>query len=169
MEQEEINPLIGRKVKGFFFEDGTDRISYQSHMDLYIGKVGLIIRDIKDGFIVKFQDNNTYCYPSSLIEQHIVEEGISEDFVDTFKYGIDFGVQYLDLKTEFLKIQTDSIGKPLTASTIEGIKRKYYELFNHFGLQDLQWTLIECENSIVLTPIRVIDEYTIKGILKYGN
>lgn len=76
-----------------------------------------------------------------------------------------FEVQYRDLKTEFLAIQNDYIGKPLTMVLMEEINSRYYNLFNHFDLRDLQWRLTRGENSIIFTPIRVIDQYAVNGIL----
>jgi hypothetical protein len=79
--------------------------------------------------------------------------------------GSAYGIQYRDLKTEFLAIQNDFVGKPLTIVIMEEINSRYQNLFNHFGLRDLQWRLIRGENSVVFTPIRAIDQYAINGIL----
>lgn len=79
--------------------------------------------------------------------------------------GSIFEVQYRDLKTEFFAIQNDYIGKPLTMVLMEEINSRYYNLFNHFDLRDLQWRLTRGENSIIFTPIRAIDQYAVNGIL----
>lgn len=79
--------------------------------------------------------------------------------------GSIFEVQYRDLKTEFLAIQNDYIGKPLTMVLMEEINSRYYNLFNHFDLRDLQWRLTRGVNSIIFTPIRAIDQYAVNGIL----
>lgn len=79
--------------------------------------------------------------------------------------GSIFKVQCRDLKTEFLAIQNNFIGKPLTMVMMEEISSRYHNLFNRFNLRDLQWRLTRCENSIIFTPIRAIDQYAINGIL----
>ena len=79
--------------------------------------------------------------------------------------GSIFDVQYRDLKTEFLAIQNDYLGKPLTMIMMEEISSRYHNLFHHFDLRDLQWRLSRGENSIIFTPIRAIDQYAINGIL----
>lgn len=79
--------------------------------------------------------------------------------------GSIFEVQYRDLKTEFIAIQNDYVGKQLTMVVMEEINNRYHNLFNHFDLRDLQWRLIRGENSITFTPIRAIDQYAINGIL----
>ena len=79
--------------------------------------------------------------------------------------GSIFEVQYRDLKTEFLAIQNDYVGKPSTMMVMEEMNNRYHNLFNHFDLRDLQWRLTRGENSIIFTPIRTIDQYAINGIL----
>jgi len=79
--------------------------------------------------------------------------------------GSIFEVQYSDLKTEFIAIQNDYVGKPLTMVVVEEINIRYHNLFNHFDLRDLQWRLTRDGNSIIFTPIRSIDQYAINGIL----
>lgn len=74
MTEEKAKSLIGRKVRGFKFDDFTDDISYHPSMDEYIGKVGSIIDiSLTKNFIVAF-NNYTWSYPASLIEAHLVEE-----------------------------------------------------------------------------------------------
>ena len=70
-----------------------------------------------------------------------------------------------DLKTELLSIQNSYIGKPMTKMIMYEIDTKYRILFDQFGLNDLQYTLIKSENSIKLAPLRPIDQYAINGIL----
>lgn len=65
---------IGRKVKGFSFED-TERCSYIEEMKEYDGKIGVInsysLED--DTYTVEFQ-HDYWCYPASLIDQYLVPE-----------------------------------------------------------------------------------------------
>jgi hypothetical protein len=71
---------------------------------------------------------------------------------------------YNDLKTEFIKIMDNSHKKVLDIEVAE-INIKLNKLFNNFGLQDLQWRLIVEKDTIIFKPIRIIDEYAVKGIL----
>jgi hypothetical protein len=75
--------LIGRKVKGFKFE--TNAPVYQSDMDNYIGEVGVIEEYVEENisFKVRFKDNYWH-YPASLIEQHLVDETVVENAINTF-------------------------------------------------------------------------------------
>jgi hypothetical protein len=75
------NKLIGKKVKGFKFEDGKyNGLSFANEMDNYIGKVGIIDYYNKNNnrYRVEF-DNDYWHYPAELIEQHLVEETPLED------------------------------------------------------------------------------------------
>jgi hypothetical protein len=75
-----INNLIGKKIKGFKFDDGRYQFAYLSEMDEYIGKVGAIISysNINNAFSVSFE-NKRWSYPAELIEQHLVEENPLDD------------------------------------------------------------------------------------------
>lgn len=74
-------------------------------------------------------------------------------------------VKYRDLKAEFVAIQNDAIGKPLTMVLMQELDYKYRDLFEYFGLRDLQYRLTKGNESIQFTPIRPIDELAIAGIL----
>lgn len=75
--------LIGRKVKGFKFENGDD-IGYVSRMDEHIGEVGVIesFDKINKTFRVQFKDNY-WLYPLSEINNHLVEEFERGELVET--------------------------------------------------------------------------------------
>lgn len=79
--------------------------------------------------------------------------------------GIQFDVKHRDLKTEFLAIQNYYIDKPLTEFVMDEMNKRYFDLFNHFDLRDLEWKLIKYGNTSVFTPIRTIDKLAINGIL----
>jgi hypothetical protein len=70
--------LIGRKVKGFKFEDGKySCLRYSDAMDKHIGEIG-VINTYNDGtgnFEVHFKDDFFY-YPGELIEAHLVDEWV---------------------------------------------------------------------------------------------
>jgi hypothetical protein len=71
-----MKELIGRKVKGFKFEHGTNKINYiygDAGMDKYIGKIGTIIKICDRKAVVEFEDT-TLAYPTSLIEQNLVPD-----------------------------------------------------------------------------------------------
>ena len=69
---------VGRKIRGFRFDDGTDGVKWNEDMVIYIGEVGKCIRQNNRCLTFEF-DDTTWGYPISLIEQYLVEEepGIS--------------------------------------------------------------------------------------------
>jgi len=70
--------LIGRKVKGFRFEDGKHNyLPYSYEMDKYIGEIGVIntYNDSTGNVGVHFKDNFFY-YPADQIEAHLVDEWV---------------------------------------------------------------------------------------------
>lgn len=73
--------------------------------------------------------------------------------------------KYRDLKTEFLEIKDGFTGRPITLMLLDEINNRYYDLFHHFNLSDLQWRITNNENSIQFSPIRAIDHYAINGII----
>jgi hypothetical protein len=64
---------VGRKCKGFRFQDGTDDIEWTRPMEKYIGKVGLIYDQYDNSVIISFE-NEWRHYPISLIEEHLIPE-----------------------------------------------------------------------------------------------
>lgn len=69
-----MKELIGKKIKGFKFED-TDCLPYNNkEMDNYIGKIGVITKVHDKDVRVKFEDDNYYFYPLPEALNHIVEE-----------------------------------------------------------------------------------------------
>ena len=64
---------IGRKCKGFRFEDGVDDIKWVELMEKYIGKVGLIYDQYDNSVKIGFE-NGWWNYPISLIEPHLIPE-----------------------------------------------------------------------------------------------
>jgi hypothetical protein len=75
------NKLIGKKVKGFKFEDSKyNGLSFQNEMDNYIGKVGIIDNYNKNNNRCRVEfDDVCWHYPAELIEQHLVEETPLDD------------------------------------------------------------------------------------------
>lgn len=66
-----MKDLIGRKMKGFKFED--ELIKYDKSMKKHIGEIGEII-DVNTNFVqVSFQGVIWY-YPLDQIEQHLIPE-----------------------------------------------------------------------------------------------
>lgn len=85
MEKKE---LIGRKVKGFAFEQNSyPTLGYYNQMDDCIGKIGTIISytGLKlNSYAIKFGDQ-TWDYPASLIEQHLIPENKTDmELLDKF-------------------------------------------------------------------------------------
>lgn len=77
--------LIGKKVRGFKFED--ERVNYVGIMNNYIGQVGeikkLSLRRIY--FQVEFKNGISFAYPADQIEDYLVEE---ENEIPTLSDGV---------------------------------------------------------------------------------
>lgn len=68
--------LIGRKVKGFKFEDEKyNNLPYSEAMNDYIGKIGVIKKyyGCDNSYEVQFEKAQ-FWYPGELIEQHLVSD-----------------------------------------------------------------------------------------------
>lgn len=75
--KEEMENLIGKKVKGFKFENNKfEYISYTNSMDIFVGAVGVIEDEnlSGNGYIVSF-GSQSWSYPKELIMEHLVERG----------------------------------------------------------------------------------------------
>jgi len=72
------NELIGRKVKGFRFEDTESGIVFPEQMNELIGFKGEILRLTldEDGYVVSFKKpyHCEFTYPADQIEQHLLPE-----------------------------------------------------------------------------------------------
>jgi hypothetical protein len=68
---------VGRKIRGFRFEDDTDGVIWYESMIDNIDKIGEIIEQRKSVVRIRF-DNRHFCYPISLIEPHLIEEETPE-------------------------------------------------------------------------------------------
>ena len=70
--------LIGKKVRGFEF-DSRDHCVWFVTLEEYIGRVGVIDQylDMVNVCIVKYGED-CLLYPAELIEQHIVEDSVSD-------------------------------------------------------------------------------------------
>jgi hypothetical protein len=64
---------VGRKIRGFRFEDGTDDVYWGEGKEKYNGVIGNIVSQDKNSLMVKFTDTYIF-YPISLVEQYLVEE-----------------------------------------------------------------------------------------------
>jgi hypothetical protein len=84
--------LIGRKVRGFKFED-NDEVTFESGMLKYIGQIGEII-DVTTSptnpiASVRFDNNDEWYYPLDQIEQHLVEETEVLDIPERITAALD--------------------------------------------------------------------------------
>ena len=126
-----MKELIGKKIKGFKFEDGTNGINYVVAMDNYIGKIGVII-DVDNTCVeVKF-DNVSWIYPLPEALNHIVEEH--------------------DLNNTVIKVLNEEHGKQVIrwwqeqGVNTRNLKGNYDNLFyglvdnefNHYNLEELK-------------------------------
>jgi hypothetical protein len=64
---------IGRKCKGFSFEDGIDGVEWNPGMKHLIGKVGVIANQADNIVRIDFEED-WWNYPMSLIEPHLIPE-----------------------------------------------------------------------------------------------
>ena len=64
---------IGRKCKGFRFDDVTDDVNWAPSMEKYIGKIGEITKQGESSVRIRFE-NNWWGYPISLIEPYLIPE-----------------------------------------------------------------------------------------------
>ena len=64
---------VGRKIRGFMFKDVKDVATFASSMEKCIGKVGEIISETRETVMVRFK-HDSWHYPISLIEPHLIEE-----------------------------------------------------------------------------------------------
>jgi hypothetical protein len=64
---------VGRKCKGFRFENGIDGVPWVQPMENFIGKLGLIDEQEDDSVRIEFE-NRWWYYPISLIEKHLIPE-----------------------------------------------------------------------------------------------
>jgi hypothetical protein len=64
---------VGRKCKGFRFEDRIDGVPWVQPMENFIGKIGEIIYQTDKYVVIQFKDDR-WSYPISLIEPHLIPE-----------------------------------------------------------------------------------------------
>ena len=64
---------IGRKCKGFRFEDGLANLTFSSMMQKHMGEIGEIKYQGNEHVVIQFKDDRL-SYPISLIEPHLFPE-----------------------------------------------------------------------------------------------
>jgi hypothetical protein len=69
----DMKNYIGRKCKGFRFEDETDNTPWKESMKTFIGELGLIVEQLDDSVRIDFA-NDWWHYPISLIKEHLIPE-----------------------------------------------------------------------------------------------
>jgi hypothetical protein len=62
---------VGRKCKGFRFEDGSF-VRWDSDMSDYIGRVGEVVTQGENYVNIEFNNCESWLYPISLIEPHLI-------------------------------------------------------------------------------------------------
>jgi hypothetical protein len=89
LKQSNMKDLIGKKVKGFKFED-TRSTEYAKLMDGYIGEIGEITQYDSSGtaWLVEFKDGESWYYPADQIEAHLVDEWVVGEEYE-FNHGSD--------------------------------------------------------------------------------
>lgn len=70
--------LIGRKMRGFEFQDGTDGVQWNEYKFNLINKEAIILADNNVRVKVKFENGNQMYYPKSLVALHLIDETTDE-------------------------------------------------------------------------------------------
>jgi hypothetical protein len=65
---------VGRKCRGFRFEDRVDGVRWGSDMSDIIGQVGEVVAQGENHVNIKFNNCESWLYPISLIEEHLIPE-----------------------------------------------------------------------------------------------
>ena len=132
--------LIGRKVRGFKFEDKED-IIFDEQMEKYIGEVGVIEKIYTNDVKIVFKEDYFF-YPLNQIEAHLVEEQneiptfTKEDLKSFYNIGFLNGVNNdnksscLEFEKEFKKRFNPTKEEQLTA--ILGSSEKVSEIMELF-------------------------------------
>lgn len=83
---------VGRKIRGFKFEDDTDGLKWIEEMTRCIGKIGYI-KHQHSKFVGVFIDGYYCQYPISLVDEHLVDVDTnvdtSEKNDDTSNHNVD--------------------------------------------------------------------------------
>jgi hypothetical protein len=134
---------VGRKCKGFRFEDGIDDVNWARQMETHIGEIGEIIDQDELEVEIKFEDVS-WLYPISLIEEHLIPENYIRNSIFV---GLDAGrdvtegdniVIIGDNITSLDKSQKDVLflnDKVLIGRTIQGVPFNLFDVLmqNVFG------------------------------------
>ena len=91
---------VGRKCKGFKFEDETDDTPWVQSMENYIGEVGLIADQDNYSVRINFK-NNWWNYPISLIEPHLIPETPE---IPQLGEGVEMEVSHDGIKWQIKKV-----------------------------------------------------------------
>jgi len=67
-----MNNLIGRKIKGFKFENSN--IGFSDEMNNFIGSIGKVDCVYSDRVLVEFDFGSYFQYPLDQIEKHLIPE-----------------------------------------------------------------------------------------------
>lgn len=72
-----------------------------------------------------------------------------------------------NLKKDFIEIQNDLLFKQMTRVELENAQRRLRDLFDYFGLENLEFILRKDlpKQRVIIKPIGKLAEYAILGIL----
>ena len=104
---------VGKKIKGFRFKDGTDGIIWNEDMVIYIGEIAKCIRQNNRCLTFEFDDDNTWAYPLSLVEDHLVEEK-----------QLTIDKELKDLMTEFLSWKKEKEQETYKERQVSEVRRE---------------------------------------------
>jgi hypothetical protein len=71
-----VADITGNKAKGFKFVGAP---GWSTHMDSYIGKIGIIRASYSNTCSIIFDDGNSWSFPYPEILKHLVEEEKEEE------------------------------------------------------------------------------------------
>jgi hypothetical protein len=108
-----MKDYVGKKVKGFKF-NGTNSVSWNEDMEVYIGEVGLILEQHSRFVMVEFDDDNVWFYPISLIEDNLVEED----------QQLTIDKELKDLMTEFLSWKREKEEETYKERQVSEVRRE---------------------------------------------
>jgi hypothetical protein len=124
----ENKDLIGKKVKGFKFED-TNKICYVNFMDRHIGEIGEITSyNPKSNFYRVDFPNDYWFYPAEEIEKHLVETEKQNKMKITIKKSELKEIYDVACDTWQTKISKYATREPF-GDTVDFTEEEVFEMF----------------------------------------
>ena len=139
-----MKDLIGRKVKGFRFENGKYyHLNYNESMENHVGEVGDIAsyQDHNKSYRVNF-NTGSWFYPASEIEAHLVDEWVVGQ-----EYEFPVGLEW-EKRVLLAILPEECSGRYIVKSNISGTGWTYKSKIRH----------IDQPNKEILDQIKVLEK-----------